>query len=63
MNGDPIDIVMKLQQKYRDYGAVKIRTPDEWNPPFNFKYTEKPITTRIQKIHRLKQGKVTHFHR
>lgn len=62
MQGDPMDLILKLQQKYREYGAVKIRTCAEWNPSFNFKYTEKPITTRIQKIHRLNQGKVTFPH-
>ena len=50
--------MLKLQQKYKEYGAVKIKACPEWNPPFTFKCTEKGITTRIQKIHRLKQGKV-----
>jgi hypothetical protein len=59
MLGDPIDLILKLQQKYKEFGAVKIRACPEWNPPFNFKYTEKGITTRIQKIHRLKQGRVS----
>jgi hypothetical protein len=62
MQGDPIDLILKLQLKYREYGAVKIRACAEWNPSFNFKYTEKGITTRIQKIHRLKQGKVSFLH-
>jgi hypothetical protein len=34
---------------------------DEWQPPFCFKYSDRGITTRIQNIHRLKKGKVTHF--
>ena len=58
MHKDPIVLMMKLQQKYKEYGAVKIKACPEWQPPLCFKYTEKGITTRIQKIHRLSQGKV-----
>lgn len=59
MKGDPIELIMWLQQKYKETGAVKIKACPEWNPPFNFKYTEKGITTRVQKIHKLRQGKVS----
>lgn len=59
MGKDPAELITKLQQNFSDYGAVKIKACPEWDPPFSFKYTEKGITTRIQKIHRLRQGKVT----
>lgn len=63
MMKDPIELIAKLQQKYKEFGAVKIRACLEWQPPFSFKYTEKGITTRIQKIHKLSQGKVTLLNR
>ena len=59
MMEDPVVLIAKLQQKYKDYGAVKIIACPEWQPPLCFKYTERGITTRIQKIHRLTQGKVS----
>ena len=58
---DPIPLLLKLQELYQDYGAVKITCCDQWKPPFCFKYTEKGITTRVQKIHKLKKGKVRSF--
>lgn len=63
MNEDPIKLVMKLQQKYKDYGAIKLIPPIEWQPPFQFKYTENLITTRIQKIHKLMKANVPLLHR
>ena len=58
MKEDPVKLFMKLQQKYKQFGAIKLKACPEWQPPLCFKYTEKGITTRIQKIHRLTQGKV-----
>ena len=59
MKKDPVALFLKLQYKFKQYGAVKVTCADEWKSPFCFKYTEKPITTRIQKVHKLKKGKVT----
>lgn len=61
MKSDPIELLLKLQQKYKNYGAVKLTSCPEWKPSFCFKYTDKGITTRIQKIHKLKKGKVNYF--
>lgn len=63
MTSDPVELMTKLQHKYKEFGAVKIIACDQWQPPFNFKYSEKGITTRIQKIHKLKHGKVSNLHR
>jgi hypothetical protein len=61
MNTDPVKLFLKLQDKYKSYGAVKVTSADEWKSPFYFKYTDKAITTRIQKIHKLSKGKVSAF--
>lgn len=37
-----------------EYGAVKLQTPPEWDPPFCLKYSENLISTRIQSLHHLK---------
>ena len=36
---DPVVLIAKLQHKYKDYGAVKIKACPEWQPPLCFKYT------------------------
>lgn len=61
MHGDPVGLLVGLEQKFEEFGAVKIITPPEWKPPFCFKYTDKGITTRIQHLHKLKYGKVGSF--
>ena len=61
MNSDPIELLMQLEEKYRDYGAVKLTASECWNCPFTFRYVDKGITTRIQSLQKLKQGKVTLF--
>ena len=39
MNSDPAMLIAKLQQNYKNYGAVKLKACPEWNPPFSFKYS------------------------
>ena len=58
MKGDPIELLNMLEDKYSQYGAVKIVVNDSWNSPFTFRYVDKEITTRIQCLHKLKDGKV-----
>ena len=58
LEGDPIELLMKLEKKYEEFGAVKLITPPEWAPPFSFRYSDQGITTRIQHLHKLKNGKV-----
>lgn len=57
MRADPIDLIRKLQREYADYGAVKIIACPQWQPRFCFRNSEKLITTRIQKLHKLCLGK------
>jgi len=61
MNDDPLILIMKLQVKYSNFGAVKLITPPEWNPPICLKSSKIDITTRIQKLHELKIGRVLLF--
>jgi hypothetical protein len=61
MKKDPIALLLKLQEQFEKYGAVKLKCCPEWKPAFSFRYTDKGITTRIQKVHKLKKGKVSYF--
>jgi len=54
MQGDPIKLMSFLQQNYKEYGAIKLKACASWNSPFSLRYNEKPINTRVQKLHRLK---------
>lgn len=58
MKSDPVKMLMKLEKQYEEFGAVKLITPTEWQPPFSFRYSDKGITTRIQHLHKLRFGKV-----
>lgn len=58
MKKDPMNLILELQARYSEFGAVKLIAPPEWNPPNCFKYTKIGITTRLQPIHNLKFGKV-----
>lgn len=59
MKSDPITLLAQLEEKYKDYGAVRLSASDDWNCPFTFRYVDKGITTRVQKLQSLKSGKVT----
>jgi hypothetical protein len=61
MQEDPIALIQKLQKKYVKFGAVKLIAAEDWNSPFSFKYATIAMTTRVQPIHQLKQGKVRLF--
>lgn len=61
MKEDPIALFLKLQEQYKKYGAVNLKSCPEWKPSFSFRYNDKCIKTRIQKIHKLKKGKVNIF--
>ena len=58
MKRDPLEFFIKLEQLYEEYGAVKLVASDGWNPPFTFRYVDKGITTRIQVLQQLSEGKV-----
>ena len=64
MKADPIEVLNQLEEKYAQYGALKIAVNDSWNCPFTFRYVDKEITTRIQCLPKLKDGKVIflYFH-
>jgi hypothetical protein len=62
MKKDPIELLVMLEKKYENFGAVKLVTPPEWKPPFCFTFSEIGIKTRIQHLHKLKFGKVLLFH-
>ncbi len=38
MKKDPIELLVDLEKEFSDYGAVKLITPPQWNPPFCFNY-------------------------
>lgn len=59
MKADPIELLNQLEEKYAQFGAVKIVVNDSWNSPFTFRYIDKEVTTRIQCLSKLKDGKVT----
>ena len=61
MQGDPIQLLLKLEELYQEYGAVKLVTPSQWNPPFCFKSNNNGITSRVQHLYKLKFGKVHFF--
>lgn len=52
---------MKLEQKYGDYGAVKVSACDKWNCPHIERCADFGITTRHQILSKLKLGKVNIF--
>jgi hypothetical protein len=58
MQGDPVDFFMKLEKQYEEFGAVKLIASQGWNPPFTFRYIDKAITTRIQILQQMAEGKV-----
>jgi hypothetical protein len=58
MNGDPIELFIKLEEKYKEFGAVKVTVNEDWRCPFQERFVDKGITTRIQYLSKLKQGKV-----
>jgi hypothetical protein len=58
MKGDPLAFFINLERLYYEYGAVKLIASDGWNPPFTFRYIDKGVTTRIQVLQQLSEGKV-----
>lgn len=58
MKQDPVEFFIKLERLYEEYGAVKLVASDGWNPPFTFRYVDRGITTRIQVLQQLAEGKV-----
>ena len=57
---DPITLFMKLYKMgYHKYGAVRIQSPNCWNPQFTFGLADRLITTRIQDLKELKAARVT----
>ena len=58
MKGDPIELLGQLEEKYKHYGGVRLTASESWNCPFTFRYVDKGITTRVQCLQSLKQGKV-----
>ena len=62
MEQDPLKLLIRLEKKYEEFGAVKLIAAPEWRPPFSFRFSDRGITTRIQHLHKLKYGKVkTHW--
>ena len=61
MNSDAVEIFMKLEAKYREFGAVRVTACDKWKCPFQERFVDKGITTRIQYLSKLKHGKVDNF--
>lgn len=61
MQGDPSSLIDSLTDKYVEFGAVKLVACDQWNPPLTFRYIDKGITTRVQVLQDLAEGKVYQF--
>lgn len=62
MMEDPITLFKRLEVNFSQYGAIKLKACNEWNPPFCFKYIDKKLTTRVQVLSDLKHGKVKFIH-
>lgn len=58
MEGDPVELLMRLEEEFKEYGGVKLVASREWRPPFSFRFGDRGITTRIQHLHKLGRGKV-----
>lgn len=61
MKKDPIELLVRLEREYEEFGAVKLSVPPEWKSPFCFNFGEIGIKTRIQQLHKLKDGKVVNL--
>lgn len=58
---DPITLWNSLNSLGLRYGAVKLRPPEGWRPPFSLDLTSLKFTVRQQKIHRLASGEAFTF--
>lgn len=57
MQRDPSALLAELERKYVEFGAVKLVVCEEWKPPLTFRYIDKGITTRVQILQMLAEGK------
>lgn len=62
MESDPIALIKHLEQRYAEYGAVKLTAADDWAMPYSFGNVDKPITIRKQVIQDLTKAKVLLLH-